>query len=65
MSDNVWCEDVVLQRDLERIADSDVIDWEKLRGKTVLVTGATGAGLGVRRRTARAGASRARGGAES
>lgn len=42
MSGNVWCEDAVLQKDLERIADSDMIDWETLRGKTVLVTGATG-----------------------
>lgn len=42
MSKKVWCEDEILQRDLERIAASDEIDWEKLRGKTVLVTGATG-----------------------
>lgn len=34
--------DAVLQEDLERIAASDQIDWEKLRGKRVLVTGATG-----------------------
>lgn len=32
----------VLWEDLERIAASDLIDWEKLNGKTVLVTGATG-----------------------
>ncbi len=42
MGDRVWCEDAVLQQDLERIAASDEIDWEKLRGGTVLVTGATG-----------------------
>lgn len=42
MSDKVWCEDETLQQDLERIAASNVIDWEKLRGKRVLVTGATG-----------------------
>ncbi len=35
-------EDAVLQEDLERAADSDLIDWEKLRGKSILVTGATG-----------------------
>lgn len=37
-----WTEDAVLQQDLERIAESDQIDWEKLRGASVLVTGATG-----------------------
>ncbi len=42
MSDRVWCEDNILQQDLERIAASKQIDWEKLRGKCVLVTGATG-----------------------
>ncbi len=42
MSDRIWCEDEILQQDLEEIAASDVIDWEKLRRKTVLVTGATG-----------------------
>jgi nucleoside-diphosphate-sugar epimerase len=35
-------EDEVLQQDLERIAASEQINWEKLRGKTILVTGATG-----------------------
>ncbi len=30
------------QKDLEQIAGSDFIPWETLRGKTVLVTGATG-----------------------
>ena len=34
--------DKVLQEDLERIASSEMIDWEQLRGKTVLITGATG-----------------------
>ncbi len=42
MSGKAWCEDEILQQDLERIAASDRIDWEKLRGKCVLVTGATG-----------------------
>lgn len=42
MADKIWTEDPVLQQDLEQIAASDCIDWEKLRGKTVLVTGATG-----------------------
>lgn len=34
--------DSILQQDLERIAGADFIDWEKFRGRTVLVTGATG-----------------------
>lgn len=42
MKHNIWSEDAALQQDLERIADSEMIDWEKLRGRTVLVTGATG-----------------------
>ncbi|MCD7762746.1 MAG: NAD-dependent epimerase/dehydratase family protein [Lachnospiraceae bacterium] len=37
-----WCRDSILQADLERIADSELVDWERLRGKRVLVTGATG-----------------------
>ncbi len=37
-----WTEDTVLQEDLERIAASDQIDWESLRGSRILVTGATG-----------------------
>lgn len=37
-----WSEDAVLQEDLEKIAASEQIDWEKLREKTVLITGATG-----------------------
>ena len=37
-----WTEDAMLQEDLERIAASEQIDWEKLREKTVLITGATG-----------------------
>ncbi|MCD7765209.1 MAG: NAD-dependent epimerase/dehydratase family protein [Lachnospiraceae bacterium] len=37
-----WCGDSILQADLERIADSELVDWERLRGKRVLVTGATG-----------------------
>lgn len=32
----------ILSRDLEQIAESEQIDWERLRGKRVLVTGATG-----------------------
>ncbi len=42
MADKIWSEDTVLQQDLEEIAASELIDWEKLRGKCVLVTGATG-----------------------
>ncbi|MCC8065700.1 MAG: NAD-dependent epimerase/dehydratase family protein [Clostridiales bacterium] len=38
----LWYDDQTVQEDLERIADSDLIDWEMLRGKRVLVTGATG-----------------------
>ena len=34
--------DPVLRRDLEEIADSDMISWERFREKTILVTGATG-----------------------
>lgn len=37
-----WTKDEVLQQDLERIARDGQIDWERLRGATVLVTGATG-----------------------
>lgn len=36
------CEDSVLQRDLKQIAASEQIDWEELRGRSVLITGATG-----------------------
>ncbi|WP_295158369.1 NAD(P)-dependent oxidoreductase [uncultured Ruminococcus sp.] len=32
----------IMQEDVERASAADFIDWEKLRGKTVLVTGATG-----------------------
>ena len=42
MGGRIWSEDAVLQQDFEQIAASDLIDWEKLKGKTVLVTGATG-----------------------
>lgn len=35
-------QDETLQQDLERIAASELIDWEALRGKNILVTGATG-----------------------
>ncbi len=42
MGEKIWSEDEILQQDLERIADSKEIDWEKLRGKCILVTGATG-----------------------
>ncbi len=42
ISEVLLTEDPVLQEDLERAAGSDLIDWEKLRGKNILVTGATG-----------------------
>ncbi len=38
----IWSDDNILQADLERIAASELVDWEQLRGKRVLVTGATG-----------------------
>ena len=34
--------DPILQQDLEEIAGSDMIEWERFRGKTILITGATG-----------------------
>ncbi len=42
MTDRIWENNEILQRDLENIAASEQIDWEKLRGKSVLITGATG-----------------------
>lgn len=42
MERRYWSEDPVLQEDLEQIAASDLIDWEKLEGSSVLITGATG-----------------------
>lgn len=42
MGERTWREDSVLQQDLEQIAASEQIDWERLQGKRVLVTGATG-----------------------
>lgn len=35
-------EDRTLSQDLERAASSELIDWEAFRGKSILVTGATG-----------------------
>lgn len=32
----------IMQEDIERAASSGAVDWDKLKGKTVLVTGATG-----------------------
>lgn len=42
MTDKIWSKDRILQEDLERIAASEMVDWEALRGKRILVTGATG-----------------------
>ncbi len=42
MSIRFSADDLILQKDLEQIAASEMIDWEKLRDKTILVTGATG-----------------------
>lgn len=38
----ILTEDPILQRDLEEIVASREIEWEAFRGKTILVTGATG-----------------------
>ncbi len=40
--DNRAGEDSALREDLGRIAAAEFIDWETLKGKTILVTGATG-----------------------
>ncbi|MCC8101315.1 MAG: NAD-dependent epimerase/dehydratase family protein [Clostridiales bacterium] len=42
ITDRVWSDDKILQEDLERIAASDLVDWEALQGRRILVTGATG-----------------------
>ena len=31
-----------MQEDIEYIAQSDMVEWDMLKGKSVLVTGATG-----------------------
>ena len=38
----MWTENAVFKKDLEQIAASGFIPWDRLRGKTVFVTGATG-----------------------
>lgn len=38
----MWLETPVFKEDLENISCSDYISWEKLSGKTILITGATG-----------------------
>lgn len=38
----MWLDDNQMQKDLERISAAEFIPWEKLQGKTVLITGATG-----------------------
>ena len=38
----MWLETSVFREDLENIARADFIPWEQLRGKTCLITGATG-----------------------
>ena len=42
MDKKIWTEDSVLQQDFQEIAASDFVDWEAFKGKTILVTGATG-----------------------
>ena len=32
----------IMQEDVERASGADFIEWDKLKGKTILVTGATG-----------------------
>ena len=38
----MWTENKVFLEDLESITQASYIPWEKLQGKTVLVTGGTG-----------------------
>ena len=32
----------IIRQDMERISSADFIDWSRLKGKTLLITGATG-----------------------
>ena len=38
----MWLETPVFQEDMQYVCDSECIDWEKLRGSTVLISGGTG-----------------------
>lgn len=38
----MWLENPVFRKDMEYIAGVDFVPWEKLRGKTLFITGATG-----------------------
>lgn len=38
----MWLETHVFREDMEQIAGASFVPWEKLRGKTLLITGATG-----------------------
>lgn len=38
----MWLEQPIFREDMEYISSVDFIPWEKLRNKTILVTGATG-----------------------
>ena len=38
----MWIDNTIFKEDMEHIAACKSIEWEKLKGKTVLVTGATG-----------------------
>ena len=40
--DKMWINNKIFREDLERLITCEYIPWEKLRDKTVLVTGATG-----------------------
>lgn len=38
----MWLETPVFKEDMEQIVQSDFIHWERLKGRTVFITGATG-----------------------
>ena len=38
----MWLENPIFREDMEYIAGVDFVPWEKLRGKTLFITGATG-----------------------
>ena len=38
----MWIKNTVFQKDLDYLMSLDYIPWEKLSGRTVLITGATG-----------------------
>ena len=38
----MWIDNEIFREDMEMVAESSYIPWERLNGKTILVTGATG-----------------------